>query len=393
MTTRTSVPTICVALVLATLACGRLDTFTLDPDAGAPRDAGTSTPAQDAGVTRPPPELTPVDIIVVVDNSASMADEQANLARNFAAFADQVIGVVDYRLAVITTDVLSPGGERAGHAESTYASTPPYVLYTVDTSGCRPAGVEHGCFRGATPVVDATRMDRATQLATFADNVSVGTCGSGVERAFDALLLALDETAPGGCNEGFLRDDANLVLLFVSDEEDDSPMPIADYVDAIARHKDLAQVRVATIVGAVDGEPANCAPGRATCGSICEQRPAGSGLACAPSDPASCPDGELCARTATSATGTCDDADARWWDYCGWCSFYAAEDCCSALPGARYAELARALEVRIADVRPELGVRRCRGLGSRVSCLVDTICQDSFGDVFARIARELVLPE
>ena len=35
--------------------------------------------------------------------------------------------------------------------------------------------------------------------------------------------VAIQETGPGGCNEGFLRDDALLHVIFLSDEDDNSP--------------------------------------------------------------------------------------------------------------------------------------------------------------------------
>jgi hypothetical protein len=50
---------------------------------------------------------TPVDILFVVDNSGSMADEQMNLARNFDKFINVLTQGAgnDYQIAVVSTDV------------------------------------------------------------------------------------------------------------------------------------------------------------------------------------------------------------------------------------------------------------------------------------------------
>ena len=54
-----------------------------------------------------------------------------------------------------------------------------------------------------------------------------GTTGSGAERQMEALQGAISEPllAPGACNEGFLRDDAVLVITLITDEEDDPTDP------------------------------------------------------------------------------------------------------------------------------------------------------------------------
>jgi hypothetical protein len=233
-------------------------------------------------------------------------------------------------------------------------------------------------------------MDRTSQIQAFRDNAQVGTCGSGQEQAFDALLHALEEMGPGGCNEGFLRAEANLVIIFVSDEEDDSAMPVAEYVAAIGQHKPWGQIRVAAIVGAANGQASRCSIGEGpACGSLCQAPPpSGSHAMCTIQAPA-CPGDEYC----DGSLQQCENPDLRYWQFCDWCSYYNAADCCAALPGSRYVELARAVEAEVTAAREDIPVKNCVGLGTRVACLVDTICQDSFGDTMARIARELMLDE
>ncbi|MCA9300514.1 MAG: hypothetical protein KDA28_15695, partial [Phycisphaerales bacterium] len=51
--------------------------------------------------------INTVDIVMVVDNSCSMVEEQDKLASNFEAFIAAFAGVdVDWQIGVVTTDTL-----------------------------------------------------------------------------------------------------------------------------------------------------------------------------------------------------------------------------------------------------------------------------------------------
>jgi hypothetical protein len=73
---------------------------------------------------------------------------------------------------------------------------------------------------------------------------------------FNVFKAAL-ETAPGGCNEGFLRQDASLHVIFLTDEDDNSPGYERegywkDYVNPVLYLKDDPQlVRFSAIAGPV----------------------------------------------------------------------------------------------------------------------------------------------
>jgi hypothetical protein len=58
--------------------------------------------------------------------------------------------------------------------------------------------------------------------ATFACLAEVGTAGVGDERMAGAMVsaLAADNLAADGCNAGFVRDDAILVVTLITDEDD-----------------------------------------------------------------------------------------------------------------------------------------------------------------------------
>ncbi len=78
----------------------------------SPEDPGPDTPGDDPVVDPPetgtePPAANALDVLLVVDNSASMCQEQAALAAAVEPFVTSLEGV-DYQIAVVTTDMLSP---------------------------------------------------------------------------------------------------------------------------------------------------------------------------------------------------------------------------------------------------------------------------------------------
>jgi hypothetical protein len=66
--------------------------------------------------------------------------------------------------------------------------------------------------------------DTAQIVDDFTTLAAVGLGGTGVEMPLRSMQLALEKTAPGEPNEGFLREDALFVALILADE-DDCSMP------------------------------------------------------------------------------------------------------------------------------------------------------------------------
>ena len=111
----------------------------------------------------------------------------------------------------------------------------------------------------------------------FQEMVAQGITGSGLEMGLEAVysatsapLMTFDEAGlpvpdGGAHNDGFLRADANLSVLIVSDEEDSSPMPVTDYLRAFAdlkgeaAYRDHALMNISAVIGdrapEFDGEP------------------------------------------------------------------------------------------------------------------------------------------
>jgi hypothetical protein len=168
-----------------------------------------------------------VDILLVVDNSGSMIDEQIKLAANFDNFIEQFLEAeVDYQIGVVTTDMddQTQAGRLVGETK----------LITADMT------------------VDVARQ-------TFQDNVRVCATGSGFERGFAAAEAALsaDFLAEGGPNDGLIREDAALSIVFVSDEDDDSSRPVGHYLEVFKGLKGDRGYRDDTLINmsAVVGPP------------------------------------------------------------------------------------------------------------------------------------------
>ncbi len=123
---------------------------------------------------------------------------------------------------------------------------------------------------GFTLQNDVRVLDPDTEGADeiFAEMVAVGTSGSGIEMGLEAAALALTEPLASGENAGFVRDDANLNIIFISDEDDSSPRPVWEYqriytdVKGEAAWRDHAIMRVSAVVGSqppeFEGDP-SCA--------------------------------------------------------------------------------------------------------------------------------------
>ncbi len=156
-------------------------------------------------------ESNKVDILVITDNSGSMAQEQRNLASPLNGFIANLNSAgLDWQIAVTTTDVCSisgnPGGEcvkmpdaAKGRFIGPIQTTPPY---------------------GNQYIIKKSNSQSADEQ-TFSSIVQRGAeIGSGDERGLYALNLAIDKRDTD--NAGFFRDNSALAVVILTDENERS---------------------------------------------------------------------------------------------------------------------------------------------------------------------------
>ncbi len=175
-----------------------------------------------------------VDILWVVDNSGSMAQEQEKLRANFRQFIKFLNdNNVDFHIGVVTTDTATT---TAGQLTRTTVGAAQVSFLTKEICDTQSDGCQ----------------------ALFAGLSSVGTDGSPVETPFDAAAIALTEPVISSpTNNGFLRDEANLAIIIVTDEIDSSTYADVTYYarlfDGLKSYGNGDEVTFSAIAG---GNPA-----------------------------------------------------------------------------------------------------------------------------------------
>ncbi|MHB8878975.1 MAG: hypothetical protein ACYC8T_35180, partial [Myxococcaceae bacterium] len=180
------------------------------------------------------------DILLTVDNSGSMSDKQNSLGSNFGAFIAYANAAnVDYHIGVTTTDD-DPAGCQFGF--------------------CFPEG-DHGKLvaAGTNPKVLTPTTPNVATL--FGQNVRVGTDGSGGEQGLATTVKALTPPTITAENAGFLRYEANLAVVVVSDAGDQSPQSFSYYFNLLMNVKGFNRANMFTfnvIVPLQTVAPGNC---------------------------------------------------------------------------------------------------------------------------------------
>ncbi|PRP97382.1 hypothetical protein [Enhygromyxa salina] len=179
-----------------------------------------------------------IDFLFVIDNSGSMGDNQQNLIASFPGFIDkiqQTIADVDsYHIMVAKTDQYWNDCQ----IECAFF---PFLCQFGDVNACNgaPSVCDETLGAGVNfPIGDdasnkycdltggqrfITPQEPLDELAQkFTCIASVGTDGDSGEMPMSSLTQAIGPAlnGPGGCNSGFLRDDAVLVITIITDEED-----------------------------------------------------------------------------------------------------------------------------------------------------------------------------
>ena len=197
---------------------------------------------------------TKVDVLFVIDNTPSMDPFQTELQAKLPALIDEFERLnVDFHLGVVrVTDDVNQECQRFCQANaddpeciawqqvrgSNFRACPPVEGRMQRAPGRLQGGLDAGCSRQIPGTEHCTEevgpvlryrdyLDAQTNLLDsqrlqldFRCIAAVGTCGRSEERGLNWMLSALRPDRLAGPNEGFMRDDALLVVIFVANEDD-----------------------------------------------------------------------------------------------------------------------------------------------------------------------------
>jgi hypothetical protein len=234
-----------------------------------------------------------VDVLLVLDNSGSMGEEQANLAANFGPFIDRLEAAgADYRIAITTTDLGGPncdGTPTAGTLQASSCLDRPANFVFGQADVHQVACVDHCSLTDADLELRPSEIAGSDDLlprpwiesfngvsnlpagveplTAFQCLAPQGISGCGWESPLEAIARTLANIADESRPEfGFLRDDALLAVLIVTDEVDCSFR--AEHEDALfssgAFWSEGAQYATSAVcwnagVGC-SGDPLDCRP-------------------------------------------------------------------------------------------------------------------------------------
>jgi len=159
-----------------------------------------------------PQTCAQMDILFVIDDSGSMRHEQENLTDNFPRFVEELEAFrtddgrsLDYRVAVTTTgrDLTEIMHHPLGDIRSEHEG--PNGAFV----GVEACGAPGAFMQGGPEIADA-----------FSCVANVGTEGAAIEMPLLMLERALTDRVSDGQNSGFLRDDALLAVVILTDEDD-----------------------------------------------------------------------------------------------------------------------------------------------------------------------------
>jgi hypothetical protein len=179
------------------------------------------------------------DLLFMIDNSPSMDAMQAELRAHFGDLVKQLSGLnrattLDLHIGVVTSDYgagdmpgggcgASPGGEQGRLQAKGVAADPdclpplgmPFIQYQLDSAGNVTSNLPPG-----------QDLEK-----TFTCMASVGAAGCGFEHQLESVYAALRNNTE---NAGFVRDDAALAVLFLTNEDDGSAAPTAKFYESSA---------------------------------------------------------------------------------------------------------------------------------------------------------------
>ncbi|HXU02020.1 MAG TPA: hypothetical protein VN903_13700 [Polyangia bacterium] len=162
-----------------------------------------------------------VDILVMVDNSTSMMLSQNKLNSSFASFVSALRaspqGLPNLHLAVVSSDMGAGDGSIA-QCDATRGDNG--LFQNTPRGTCTSSGLQTGAMFISD--VGGTKNYTGNMETVFSCIAALGEQGCGFEHQFASILRALgaDDALPPLANQGFLRQDALLAIVLLTNEDD-----------------------------------------------------------------------------------------------------------------------------------------------------------------------------
>jgi len=192
-----------------------------------------------------------IDILFMIDNSPSMQEEQENLQRNFRFFMEELRKIPNkdgvptlpsVQLGVVSSDLGAGGqmiGQCAGAGDSGVLQDRGWVGGLPTDPGRCAKKASCGLKPGPTGMPQRFLIAGEGVANNFVGNLEdvfscvaqLGTCGCGLEHQLQATRVALYGSLDTAKlpfpveNLGFLRSDAYLAIVLLTDEDDCSAVP------------------------------------------------------------------------------------------------------------------------------------------------------------------------
>jgi hypothetical protein len=224
-----------------------------EPDPSTSEDSGPPISFDFPALPDAPPideSCGQVDFLFVIDNSGSMGDEQLALVNNFPNFINGIEATLK------TVETIHVGVSTSDDYFYNVAGCQQIGGLVVQTGGFDSSMMACGPYdEGANYMTEMDDLD-----ITFACAAQVGTEGSANEQPMQAVVNAVTGVYGdnGECNEGFIREDALLVIVIITDESDSSAgTAMSWYDDVVAAKAGIPENVVVVSLINVPGSPCN----------------------------------------------------------------------------------------------------------------------------------------
>ena len=235
-------------------SCGARGADTAEPSDSTPPDSDDGA-EEDSGGAMATPQAGDVIVTEFLANPANTPDTLGEFV--------ELKNITDHDIDLSGSSLSDSGRNSYAIPDGTAIQAGGYLVFARSADSGDNGGIDGAIATGedftlndSVTVINA-ETDNAGEI--FAEQVAQGTSGSGIEMGLEAARMAFQPELLDGVNAGFLRDEANLSFIFVSDEDDDSPYATDDYLRYFtdlkgdAAYRDHHKFNVSAVVG--DSEP------------------------------------------------------------------------------------------------------------------------------------------